>query len=91
MIKDLDGNKITANQYAKHLILDKFDFLLEGYWIEENEKSGWYNEDGTTQRFDDLTQAEIAKIEDMLRNRIRGVTKYLGYIPYPSDHPYNNK
>jgi hypothetical protein len=31
-----DGVKMTANKYAKEMILDQLDRVLEGYWIEGN-------------------------------------------------------
>ena len=74
MIKDCDGNKITANKYAKELILSMLDNLE--CWEEEKERGGYYNEDGTPQRLDDLTQVELDKINEMLLKRIRGITKY---------------
>ena len=82
MIKDYEGNKITANQYAKEIILRMLDNLE--CWEEVEEKSGWFNEDGTTQRMDDLTQKEIEKINEMLLKRINGLENYLGY--YPRQH-----
>ena len=81
MIKDYEGNKITANQYAKELIVRMLDNLE--CWEEMEERSGCYNEDGTTQRMDDLTQKEIDKINEMLLKRINGVENYLGYYPRP--------
>ena len=31
-----NGVKMTANRYAKEIILDRLDSVLEGYWVEGN-------------------------------------------------------
>tara|TARA_B110000285_G_scaffold121971_1_gene137911 strand:- start:612 stop:836 length:225 start_codon:yes stop_codon:yes gene_type:complete len=69
MLKYLD-EKVTPNKYAKLLILDKMDQLLEGYWEE-----GLINYDGKL----DCTEKELAEVRMLLTKRIKGVYNYLGY------------
>ena len=69
MLKYLD-EKVTPNKYAKLLILDKMDQLLEGYWEE-----GLINYDGKL----DCTEKELEELRRLLRKRIKGVYNYLGY------------
>ena len=77
MIKDWHGNKITANQYAKQLIVSMLDNL--DCWEEREE--GMNYDTGKMERKDGITPAEVAKIYEMLLKRINGVEKYLGYPP----------
>jgi len=69
MLKYLD-EKVTPNKYAKLLILDKMDQLLEGYWEE-----GLINYDGKL----DCTEKELEEVRRLLRKRAKGVYNYLGY------------
>jgi hypothetical protein len=70
MLKWYDGEKVTPNKYAKLLILDKIDELLDGYWEE-----GLTNYDGTL----DCTEKELEEVRRLLRKRAKGVYNYLGY------------
>jgi len=65
--------KMTANDYAKSLIIDKFNDLLDGYWAEQN--FDIYDYDGNRI----MTEKEEVAIRMMLAKRIKGLTKYLGW------------
>ena len=69
MLRSFD-EKVTPNKYAKALILDKIDQLLEGYWEEE-----LINYDGKL----DCTEKELEEVRRLLTKRIKGVYNYLGY------------
>ena len=69
MLKWVD-EKVTPNEYAKLLILDKIDGLLDGCWEE-----GLENYDGTL----DCTEKELEEVRRLLRKRAKGVYSYLGY------------
>ena len=69
MLKWVD-EKVTPNKYAKTLILNQMDQLLEGYWEE-----GLENYDGTL----GCTEKELEEVRRLLRKRIKGVYNYLGY------------
>ena len=69
MLKWVD-EKVTPNQYAKTLILDKVDQLLEGYWEE-----ALINYEGEL----DCTEKELEEVRRLLTKRIKGVYNYLGY------------
>ena len=75
MLKWLDGEKVTPNKYAKLLILDKIDQLLEGYWEEELDD---YN-CRTGKAGLKCTEKELAEVRRLLRKRAKGVYNYLGY------------
>ena len=69
MLKWVD-EKVTPNKYAKILILNQMDQLLEGYWEE-----GLENYEGEL----DCTEKELEEVRRLLRKRIKGVYNYLGY------------
>lgn len=70
------GNDITPNNYAKELILEKIDELLEGCWEEEL----WnYKYPGGEWCLDGITDKELEKVKELLIKRIKGVYNYLGY------------
>ena len=75
MLKWLDGEKVTPNKYAKYLILDKIDELLEGYWVEDLEDYDCLT--GKTSL--KCTEKELAEVRRLLRKRAKGVYNYLGY------------
>ena len=67
MIKcSLTGKKLTANQLAKELLVDKMEIALE-FWQE----SILVNEEL-------MTEKELKDIDDQLWKRYLGVKKYLG-------------
>jgi hypothetical protein len=78
-----DGVKMTANKYAKEVILDQLDNVLEGYWIEGNTDIEDYDWDINSKNFNKniapITQKEVLEIKKMIHKRIAGITKYLGY------------
>ena len=78
-----DGVKMTANKYAKEVILDALDTVLEGYWIEGNTDIEDYDWDINSKNFNKniapITQKEVLEIKKMIHKRIAGITKYLGY------------
>ena len=78
-----DGVKMTANKYAKEVILDALDTVLEGYWIEGNFDVENIDFDTNSKTFGKniapITQKEVLEIKKMIHKRIAGVTKYLGY------------
>jgi len=78
-----DGVKMTANKYAKEVILDQLDNVLEGYWIEGNTDVEDINLDYKSKNYGKniapITQKEVLEIKKMIHKRIAGVTKYLGY------------
>ena len=78
-----DGVKMTANKYAKEVILDALDSVLEGYWVEGNTDVEDIDFDTSSKTFTKniapITQKEVMEIKKMIHKRIAGVTKYLGY------------
>ena len=78
-----DGVKMTANKYAKEVILDALDTVLEGYWVEGNFDVENIDFDTSSKTFGKniapITQKEVLEIKKMIHKRIAGVTKYLGY------------
>ena len=78
-----DGVKMTANKYAKGVILDALDTVLEGYWMEGNFDVENIDFDTSSKTFGKniapITQKEVLEIKKMIHKRIAGVTKYLGY------------
>ena len=78
-----DGVKMTANKYAKEVILDALDTVLEGYWMEGNfdvENIDFdINSKTLGKNIAPITQKEVLEIKKMIHKRIAGVTKYLGY------------
>ena len=78
-----DGVKMTANKYAKEVILDALDTVLEGYWIEGNFDVENIDFDTNSKTFGKniapITQKEVLEIKKMIHKRIAGITKYLGY------------
>jgi len=78
-----DGVKMTANKYAKEVILDALDTVLEGYWVEGNFDVENIDFDTSSKTFGKniapITQKEVMEIKKMIHKRIAGVTKYLGY------------
>ena len=73
MIKNYDNEKITANQKAKLLILDKL-VDLDWSWCEDK----YGNPD-----IQGLTDKEIENISLQVRKRINSIYKVFGYIePY---------
>jgi len=75
MLKWYDGEKVTPNKYAKYLILDKIDELLDGYWEEALEDIDYTTGKASLK----CTEKELAEVRKMLRKRARGVYNYLGY------------
>ena len=74
MLKWLDGEKVTPNKYAKLLILDKIDQLLEGYWEEELTQTNFDTwKDELT-----CTEKELEQVREQLQKRCTGLFKYLG-------------
>jgi len=71
------GNNITPNNFAKELILDKMDELLEGYWEEALHITIDYNTG--KEGLDGMTQKELDEVKRLLRKRVKGVYNYLGY------------
>ena len=76
--------KMTANDYAKSLIVDKFNELLDGYWAEQN--FDIYDYDGNRI----MTEKEEVAIRMMLAKRIKGLSKYLGWTSPRADNLLNN-
>ena len=78
-----DGVKMTANKYAKEVILDQLDNVLEGYWMEGNPDVEDYDLDYESKNYGKniapITQKEVLEIKKMIHKRIAGITKYLGY------------
>jgi hypothetical protein len=78
-----DGVKMTANKYAKEVILDQLDNVLEGYWMEGNPDIEDIDLDYKSKTFNKnlapITQKEVLEIKKMIHKRIAGITKYLGY------------
>jgi hypothetical protein len=78
-----DGVKMTANKYAKEMILDQLDRVLEGYWVEGNPDVEDYDLDYESKNYGKniapITQKEVLEIKKMIHKRIAGITKYLGY------------
>ena len=78
-----DGVKMTANKYAKEVILDALDTVLEGYWVEGNFDVENIDFDTSSKTFGKniapITQKEVLEIKKMIHKRIAGITKYLGY------------
>lgn len=78
-----NGVKMTANKYAKEVILDQLDNVLEGYWMEGNPDVEDYDLDYESKNYGKniapITQKEVLEIKKMIHKRIAGITKYLGY------------
>ena len=78
-----NGVKMTANKYAKEVILDQLDNVLEGYWMEGNFDVEDYDLDYESKNYGKniapITQKEVLEIKKMIHKRIAGITKYLGY------------
>ena len=78
-----NGVKMTANKYAKEVILDQLDHVLEGYWMEGNPDVEDYDLDYESKNYGKniapITQKEVLEIKKMIHKRIAGITKYLGY------------
>ena len=70
------GNNITPNNFAKELILDKMDELLQGYWEEALHT---YDYDTGKEGLDGMTQKELDEVRRLLAKRVKGVYNYLGY------------
>tara|TARA_R100000734_G_C3285619_1_gene78398 strand:- start:626 stop:862 length:237 start_codon:yes stop_codon:yes gene_type:complete len=75
LISKYNDEKVTANQYAKELILDQLDKLLEGYWAEEFTEFDF--EKGELVHCYGVTAKEIEKVNEQLHKRVNGVIKYL--------------
>ena len=69
--------EITPNEFAKELILEELDKLLEGYWLEAYQSYDWETHEEV---FEGMTQKESEEVKKMLIKRVKGVYKYLGYI-----------
>ena len=78
-----DGVKMTANKYAKEVILDRLDDALEGYWVEGNFDVDNLDLDSQSKTFGKniapITEREVREIQKMINKRVAGITKYLGY------------
>jgi len=81
------GVKMTANQYAKEVILDALDNVLDGYWVENNADVEGIDLDANSKTFGKniapITEREVKQIQKMINKRVAGITKYLGYT---TDH-----
>ena len=75
MLNWYDGVKVTPNEYARLLILDKIDELLNGGWEEDLEDIDYTT--GKTHL--KCTEKELAEVRRLLRKRAKGVYNYLGY------------
>ena len=69
MIK-YNNQRMTANQVAKELLIDKLDIALE-FWTE----SCFID-------LDKMTDKEKQDIQNQLVKRANGILKYLGFNPY---------
>ena len=82
-----NGVKMTANKYAKEVILDRLDDVLEGYWVEGNPDTENIDLDYDSKTYGKnlapITQKEVLEIQKMINKRVAGITKYLGYT---TDH-----
>ena len=82
-----DGVKMTANKYAKEVILDRLDDVLDGYWVEHNTDVEDMDLDSQSKTFGKniapITEREVKEIQKMINKRVAGITKYLGYT---TDH-----
>ena len=76
--------KMTGNDYAKALIIDKFDELLDCYWLEDN--FDIFNFDGSRK----MTEREEYEIKMMLVKTIKGLSKYLGWTSPRADNLLNH-
>lgn len=78
-----NGVKMTANKYAKEVILDRLDDALEGYWVEGNWDVENLDLDANSKTFGKniapITEREVREIQKMINKRVAGITKYLGY------------
>ena len=78
-----DGVKMTANKYAKEVILDRLDDVLDGYWVEHNTDVEDMDLDNQSKTFGKniapITEREVEEIQKMINKRVAGITKYLGY------------
>ena len=82
-----DGVKMTANKYAKEVIWNRLDDVLEGYWVEGNFDVERIDFDSQSKTFGKniapITEREVLEIQKMINKRVAGITKYLGYT---TDH-----
>ena len=69
-IKDYEGNKITANQKAKELILESLE-NLDWSWCDESIGMEWQS--------DGMTDKEIKNVSLQLKKRINSICKLFGY------------
>lgn len=70
MIKDYNDNKITANQKAKDLILDRL-IDLDWSWCDETCNNDYQSEGMTTK--------EIEAVSLQIKKRINSIHRLLGY------------
>lgn len=74
MIKNYNNEKITANQKAKELILDRL-IDLDWSWCDETCQNDWQRQG--------MTDKEIENISLQIKKRVNSVHKLLGYTePY---------
>ena len=77
------GVKMTANEYAKEVIVDNLYRVLEGYWVEGNLDVEDIDLDINSKTFLEniapITEKELHEIHKMARKRVAGLIKYLGY------------
>ena len=66
MIKRYDGEKLTANQMAKEILMDLID--TRDYWQEK-----------TNSNADKMTEKEIAAINKALEKQAQRIYKLLAY------------
>ena len=69
MIKDYNNNKMTANQKAKDLILDR---LVDLDWSWCDESLSWHGTEG-------MTEKEIEAISLQIKKRINSIHRLFGY------------
>ena len=70
MIKDYNKNKITANQKAKDLILDRL-LDLDWSWCDETCHNDYQSEG--------MTAKEIEAVSLQIKKRINSIHRLLGY------------
>ena len=78
-----NGVKMTANKYAKEVLLDRLDDVLDGYLVEHNTDVEDMDLDSQSKTFGKnigpITEREVKEIQKMINKRVAGITKYLGY------------
>lgn len=87
MIGDTDGTRYTPKQYAQRLLESQLTNLLEGYWVEDVERSNrvlrdyWHDgEQDKISRLRPMTEKEIAAVFDQLQKLVDRIgRKYLGW------------